>query len=154
MDLSVIVPLYTEEECITLLYDAIVKSVDTMGVADEILFVDDGSKYETVPIASALAAKDKRLRVVKFRRNYGQTPAMAAGIDNANGKILVTMDGDLQNDPDDIPMLVRKIDEGYYNQLLPWCKKYFSYSPGDDRIVWGGVRKYYKINLPDYYFKL
>jgi len=113
MDLSVIVPLYNEEECVTLLYEAIVKSVDTMGINYEILFVDDGSKDETVPIASALAAKDKRLRVVKFRRNYGQTPAMAAGIDNANGKILVTMDGDLQNDPDDIPMLVRKIDEGF-----------------------------------------
>ena len=113
MDLSVIVPLYNEEECVTLLYEAIVKSVDTMGIDYEILFVDDGSKDETVPIASALAAKDKRLRVVKFRRNYGQTPAMAAGIDNANGKILVTMDGDLQNDPDDIPMLVRKIDEGF-----------------------------------------
>jgi glycosyltransferase involved in cell wall biosynthesis len=113
MDLSVIVPLYNEEECVTLLYEAIVKSVDTMGIDYEILFVDDGSKDATVPIASALAAKDKRLRVVKFRRNYGQTPAMAAGIDNANGKILVTMDGDLQNDPDDIPMLVRKIDEGF-----------------------------------------
>lgn len=113
MDLSVIVPLYNEEECVTLLYEAIIKSVDTMGIDYEILFVDDGSKDQTVPIASALAAKDKRLRVVKFRRNYGQTPAMAAGIDNAKGKILVTMDGDLQNDPDDIPMLVRKIDEGY-----------------------------------------
>ncbi len=113
MDLSIIVPLYNEEECVTLLYESIVKSVATLGVDYEILFVDDGSKDETVPIASALAAKDKRLRVIKFRRNYGQTPAMAAGIDNANGRILVTMDGDLQNDPDDIPMLVKKIDEGF-----------------------------------------
>lgn len=122
MDLSVIVPLYNEEECVTLLYEAIVKSVDTMGIDYEILFVDDGSKDKTVPIASALAAKDKRLRVVKFRRNYGQTPAMAAGIDNANGKILVTMDGDLQNDPDDIPMLVRKIDEGF-DIVVGWRHK-------------------------------
>jgi len=113
MDLSVIVPLYNEEECVTLLYQAIVKSVDTMGIEYEILFVDDGSKDNTVPIASELAKNDKRLRILKFRRNYGQTPAMAAGIDHARGKILVTMDGDLQNDPDDIPKLVNKIDEGF-----------------------------------------
>lgn len=113
MDLSVIVPLYNEEECVTLLYEAIVKSVDTMGIDYEILFVDDGSKDHTVPIASELAKSDPRLRVIKFRRNYGQTPAMAAGIDNAFGKVLVTMDGDLQNDPDDIPMLVKKLDDGF-----------------------------------------
>lgn len=113
MDLSVIVPLYNEEDSVTPLYEAIIKSVDRMGLDYEILFVDDGSKDKTVPIASELAANDHRLRVVKFRRNYGQTPAMAAGIDNACGKILVTMDGDLQNDPDDIPMLVNKIGEGF-----------------------------------------
>ena len=113
MDLSIIVPLYNEEDSVTPLYNAIVKSVDRMAIDYEILFVDDGSKDKTVPIASKLAAQDKRLRVVKFRRNYGQTPAMAAGIDNAIGKILVTMDGDLQNDPDDIPELVHKIEQGY-----------------------------------------
>lgn len=113
MDLSVIAPLYNEEDSVTPLYEAIVKSVDRMGVDYEILFVDDGSKDNTVAVASELAAKDKRLRIVKFRRNYGQTPAMAAGIDNARGRILVTMDGDLQNDPDDIPELIAKIEEGY-----------------------------------------
>lgn len=113
MDLSVIVPLYNEEDSVTPLYDAIVKSVDRMGIEYEILFVDDGSKDNTVPIANKLAQKDKRLRVIKFRRNYGQTPAMAAGIDNAIGQTLVTMDGDLQNDPDDIPELVKHINEGY-----------------------------------------
>jgi len=113
MDLSVIVPLYNEEECVTLLYDAIVKAVGPMGLTFEIVFVDDGSKDNTVPIAEKLAQNDKRLRVIVFRRNYGQTPAMAAGIDNASGEILVTMDGDLQNDPDDIPMLVTKLKEGY-----------------------------------------
>ncbi|MDH5436181.1 MAG: glycosyltransferase family 2 protein [Gammaproteobacteria bacterium] len=113
MDLSVIVPLFNEEESVTPLYEAIVKSVDTMGIDYEILFVDDGSKDKTVAIASKLAQHDPRLSIIKFRRNYGQTPAMAAGIDNAIGKILVTMDGDLQNDPDDIPKLVHKIEEGY-----------------------------------------
>jgi len=113
MDLSIIVPLYNEEESVTPMYEAITQSVDRMGVDYEILFVDDGSKDETVAVASKLAAIDKRLRIIKFRRNYGQTPAMAAGIDNARGKILITMDGDLQNDPDDIPMLVTKLNEGF-----------------------------------------
>jgi glycosyltransferase involved in cell wall biosynthesis len=113
MDLSVIVPLYNEEDSVNLLYEAITKAVNTMSINYEILFVDDGSKDNTVAIASKIATKDKRLRIIKFRRNYGQTPAMAAGIDHANGKILVTMDGDLQNDPDDIPQLVRKIDAGF-----------------------------------------
>ena len=122
MDLSVIVPLYNEEDCVTPLYEAIVKAVDTMKIDYEMLFVDDGSKDNTVAVASQLAAKDKRLRIIKFRRNYGQTPAMAAGIDNARGKILVTMDGDLQNDPDDIPELIRKIEEGY-DIVVGWRHK-------------------------------
>jgi len=113
MDLSVIAPLYNEEDSVTPLYEAITKSVDRMGIDYELLFVDDGSKDNTVAVATKLAEKDHRLRLIKFRRNYGQTPAMAAGIDHANGKILVTMDGDLQNDPDDIPMLVDKIGEGF-----------------------------------------
>jgi glycosyltransferase involved in cell wall biosynthesis len=79
----------------------------------EIIFVDDGSRDATFSVAERLAATDPRLRVIKFRRNYGQTPAMAAGIDIARGKLIVTMDGDLQNDALDIPNLVAKIGEGY-----------------------------------------
>ncbi|VAW54785.1 Glycosyl transferase, family 2 [hydrothermal vent metagenome] len=122
IDLSIIIPLYNEEDSVTPLYEAIVNSVNRMNVNYEILFVDDGSKDNTVPIASQLAAQDKRLKVIKFRRNYGQTPAMAAGIDNAAGTILVTMDGDLQNDPDDIPMLVQKINEGF-DIVVGWRHK-------------------------------
>jgi len=122
MDISIIIPLYNEEDSVTPLYEAIVKSVDRMGIDYEILFVDDGSKDNTVAVASKLAEQDKRLRIIKFRRNYGQTPAMAAGIDNAKGNVLVTMDGDLQNDPDDIPMLVRKIDEGF-DIVVGWRHK-------------------------------
>ncbi len=120
--LSIIAPLYNERDSVTPLYQAIVKSVDRMGINYEILFVDDGSKDDTVAVASQLAAKDECLRVIKFRRNYGQTPAMAAGIDNAKGKILVTLDGDLQNDPDDIPELVAKIEEGY-DIVVGWRHK-------------------------------
>ena len=113
LDLSVIVPLYNEEDSIALLYEKIVAAVQPLGLDYEILFVDDGSVDNTIPEASKIASHDTRLRVIKFRRNYGQTPAMAAGIDHARGKYLITMDGDLQNDPDDIPRFLEKLDEGY-----------------------------------------
>jgi len=111
-DLSVIVPLYNEEESVGPLHKAIVGAVDPLGVEYEILFVDDGSRDATFRKASEIARADPRLRVIKFRRNCGQTPAMAAGIDHARGKILITMDGDLQNDPADIPKFLEKIAEG------------------------------------------
>ena len=113
MDLSIIVPLYNEEDSVEPLYRAIVEAVTPLRLEHEIVFVDDGSQDETVPRARALAQTDSRLRIVKFRKNYGQTPAMVAGIEHARGRILVTMDGDLQNDPADIPQLLEKIEEGY-----------------------------------------
>ncbi|NOY63081.1 MAG: glycosyltransferase family 2 protein [Gammaproteobacteria bacterium] len=113
MELSIIVPFYNEEECIEAMYKALVDALDPLGLSYEMLFVDDGSRDTTAEIATRIAKKDKRLRFVKFRRNYGQTPAMAAGIDHARGKILITMDGDLQNDPRDIPLFLEKIKEGY-----------------------------------------
>jgi glycosyltransferase involved in cell wall biosynthesis len=113
IDLSIIVPLYNEEASVKPLYEAIVKSVDHLGLKFEILFIDDGSQDNTIPEATKLAEIDKRLRIIKFRRNYGQTPAMAAGIDHARGSRLITMDGDLQNDPVDIPNLLEKLDDGY-----------------------------------------
>jgi len=113
LDLSIIAPLYNEEESLVPLYEAIVKSVGELGLTYEIVFVDDGSRDSTFAMARDLCARDTHLRVIKFRRNYGQTPAMAAGIDHARGRILITMDGDLQNDPGDIPLFLEKIDEGY-----------------------------------------
>jgi glycosyltransferase involved in cell wall biosynthesis len=110
---SVVVPLYNEEESINLLYSAITDAIADPIPDYEIIFVDDGSSDTTFQLASELASRDTRLRVLKFRRNYGQTPAMAAGIDHAAGDIIVTMDGDLQNDPKDIPFLVSKIEEGH-----------------------------------------
>jgi glycosyltransferase involved in cell wall biosynthesis len=112
IDLSIIVPLYNEEECIQPLYDAVVRSIEPLRLNYEILFVDDGSKDATFSKSRELAEKDAHLRVIKFRKNYGQTAGMSAGIDHARGKILVTMDGDLQNDPSDIPKLLKKIEEG------------------------------------------
>jgi len=111
--LSVVVPLYNEEESIGPLYEAIAAALDAMPQLSEIVFVDDGSTDSTYARIEQLHRRDARVRCVKFRRNYGQTPAMQAGFDHARGIIVVTMDGDLQNDPADIPRLVAKIDEGY-----------------------------------------
>jgi glycosyltransferase involved in cell wall biosynthesis len=111
--LSVIVPLFNEQESIRLLYAAIVQTLGQVGCTFEMVFVDDGSTDQTVAIAREIARIDSRLRVVKFRRNYGQTPAMAAGIEHARGEILITMDGDLQNDPADIQAFLDKMSEGY-----------------------------------------
>ena len=112
-DLSVIVPFYNEEDNIVRMHAAIVGALEPLGLSFEMVFVDDGSKDRTLERAIELTRSDSRLRVVKFRRNYGQTPAMAAGIEHARGKVLVTMDGDLQNDPRDIPLFLAKMNEGY-----------------------------------------
>jgi glycosyltransferase involved in cell wall biosynthesis len=111
--LSVIVPFFNEEESIRPLYSAITGALDPLGLHYEMVFVDDGSADGTAAIATELARADLRVRLVKFRRNYGQTPAMAAGIEYACGEILVTMDGDLQNDPADIPLFLERIAAGY-----------------------------------------
>ena len=111
--LSVIVPLYNEEDSVKLLYEAVTETLVSLGCDYEIIFVDDGSRDATFSIAEDLAVQDPHLSVVKFRRNYGQTPAMAAGIDLARGEVLVTMDGDLQNDPSDIPKMLEHIEAGY-----------------------------------------
>ena len=112
LDLSVIVPLYNEEESVGPLYKAIIGALEPLGMIYEILFVDDGSRDGTFGKAKELAEQDTRLRVIRFRKNYGQTPAMVAGIEHARGKVLITMDGDLQNDPADIPKFLEKINEG------------------------------------------
>lgn len=111
--ISVIVPLYNEQESIRPLYAAIVQALGQLGCSFEMVFVDDGSSDDTAAIATEIARIDSRLTIVKFRRNYGQTPAMAAGIEYAQGEILVTMDGDLQNDPADIRLLLEQIEAGF-----------------------------------------
>ena len=121
-DLSVVVPFLNEEENIGRMYGAIVSAIEHLPLEFELLFVDDGSTDGTLERARQLANSDSRLRVIKFRRNYGQTPAMAAGIDHARGKVIVTMDGDLQNDPRDIELLVGKINEGF-DIVVGWRHK-------------------------------
>jgi len=111
--LSVVVPFYNEQDSIGPLYLAIVQAIEPLRISFEIVFVDDGSKDATLARAVTLARADPRVRVVKFRRNYGQTAAMAAGVAHATGLVLVTMDGDLQNDPADIRHFLAKIEEGF-----------------------------------------
>ena len=113
IDVSIVVPLYNEEENINLLYDSINRVMSGLNRNYEIVFVDDGSSDATFVRAKTIHEEDPHLKVVKFRKNYGQTPAMQAGFDHANGKIIVSMDGDLQNDPKDIPKFIKKIGEGY-----------------------------------------
>ncbi len=111
--LSVIAPFYNEEDSVRPLYRALIEALDPLQIAYELVFVDDGSKDGTLSVATELARADPRVRVIKFRRNYGQTAAMAAGIEHARGEVLVTMDGDLQNDPADIARFLDTIDAGF-----------------------------------------
>ena len=110
--LSVVVPLYNEEESVCALVEAVSASLGET-LSWELLLVDDGSRDRTVERAGELAARDPRVRLVELARNFGQTAAMQAGLDGSRGEIVVTMDGDLQNDPADIPKLVAKLQEGY-----------------------------------------
>ena len=126
MDISVVVPLYNEEDNVQLLYEEIKGVLDTMAEQAEIVFVDDGSRDTTLAKLEVIQAGDDHVRVVSLRRNFGQTAAMTAGFDHARGGVIITMDGDLQNDPHDIPQLVGKLNEGYdvvtgwrYDRKLP-----------------------------------
>ena len=111
--LSLIIPAYNEEDNVEPLYRAILHHVPPLGRAFEVVFVDDGSTDRTFERLARLAAQDRRIRVIKLRRNYGQTPAMVAGIDHARGAVLVTLDADLQNDPADVGRLLEKLEQGH-----------------------------------------
>jgi len=111
--LSVVIPVYNEEENINLLYDELKGVLKTIEHEHEILFVDDGSSDASLSLLEKIQEQDKNVVVVSFRRNFGQTAAMSAGFDYATGDVIVTMDGDMQNDPHDIPMFLQKMEEGY-----------------------------------------
>lgn len=110
---SIVVPVMNEEENVPLLHRAISAAMQAWGKSYEIVIVDDGSTDRTFELLRQIAQNDPHLRVVKFRGNYGQSAAMAAGFDHARGEVVVTMDGDLQNDPKDIPNVVTKLEEGF-----------------------------------------
>ena len=113
MDVSIVVPIYNEEENIPALHEKVSQALSTSGLEYELILVDDGSSDRSFLLLHDLAQKDPRVKVIRFRRNFGQTAAMAAGFDAATGRVVVPMDGDLQNDPADIVRLLAKIEEGY-----------------------------------------
>ena len=113
MSVSVVVPVFNEVDNVLLLHGQLVEALRELNRPFEILFVDDGSTDGTVERLRELAALDRSVKVVRFRRNFGQTAAMHAGLQHATGDVIVTLDGDLQNEPGDIPMMVRKLEEGY-----------------------------------------
>ena len=111
--LSVVIPMLNEEASVGPLLERLARVLDRLALVSEVILIDDGSRDGTAALLERAAAKDRRLRVILFRRNYGQTAAMMAGIDHARGRIIVPMDGDLQNDPADIPALIAKLEEDY-----------------------------------------
>ncbi|AEF19744.1 MULTISPECIES: glycosyltransferase family 2 protein [unclassified Hydrogenobaculum] len=113
MKISIVIPIYNEEESVGTLYEKIVDTMNKLPYDYEIIAVDDGSTDNTFNKLKEIASKDKRLKVISFKRNYGQTAAMFAGFQHASGDVVITMDADLQNDPADIPILIEKINEGY-----------------------------------------
>ena len=113
LDLSIVVPLFNEEESLPLLVEKLLLALRPLGRSFELVLVDDGSSDRTAEVLRQQAAGAPELVAVLLRRNYGQTAAMAAGFDASRGRLIVTLDGDLQNDPADIPMLLERLEQGY-----------------------------------------
>jgi len=123
MNISLIIPVYNEQENLPMLFEAIYKTMNPLNKSWEAIFVDDGSWDKSLSVLEPYAQKDpEHVRVVSFRRNFGQTAAIAAGIDYSQGDIIVLLDADMQNDPADIPLLLSKLDEGY-DLVSGWRKK-------------------------------
>lgn len=123
MNLSLVIPVYNEQDNLPMLFEAIYTAMKSMNRTWEVILVDDGSRDKSLDILKEYAEKDPtHIRVVSFRRNFGQTAATAAGIDYSSGEIIVLLDADMQNDPADIPLLLAKLDEGY--DLVSGWRKY------------------------------
>lgn len=114
IDITIVVPLMNEQESIRILFERIQAQIEQLGKAYEIIFVDDGSTDKTFDVLKALHEENPEIvRVVRFRRNFGKTPGLVAGFERARGDVVFTMDGDLQDDPQEIPRYLEKLDEGY-----------------------------------------
>ena len=114
MNLSLVIPVYNEQDNLPLLFDAINNALASLNQSWEVILVDDGSQDKSLSVLNEYAKKDpQHIRVISFRRNFGQTAAIAAGLDYATGETIVLLDADMQNDPADIPVMLAKLDEGY-----------------------------------------
>lgn len=111
--LSIILPVYNEEENVPVIYEELKSVLDKINKNYEIIFIDDGSTDKTFEVLEKLHKKNPKVKIIKFRKNFGQSAALQAGFDNCRGEIVVSMDSDLQNNPRDIPKLIEKLDEGY-----------------------------------------
>lgn len=120
LDVSIVIPVYNEEGNITQLYNEISEVMGTLDISYEVIFIDDGSTDKTPYLLQEIQKSDPYVKVIIFRRNFGQTAAMSAGFDNARGDVIIPMDGDLQNDPNDIPMFLEKIKD--YDIVSGWRK--------------------------------
>src|SRR5689334_11817667 len=119
---SIVVPFHNEEENVNTLYDRLTAVMEATGESFEMVFVDDGSDDGTFRLLREILAVDSRVAIVKLRRNFGQTSALAAGFDHATGEYIIAMDGDLQHDPEDIPLFLEKVAEGY-DVVSGWRKR-------------------------------
>ncbi|MGE5335790.1 MAG: glycosyltransferase family 2 protein [Nitrososphaerota archaeon] len=113
LGISVVVPVYNEEQSLRPLYDALTAALERLGQSYEIVFVDDGSRDGSFETLQALHAQDQHIRVIRFRRNFGKTPALVAGFSHVRGEVVFTMDADLQDDPEEMAKFLEKLDEGY-----------------------------------------
>jgi glycosyltransferase involved in cell wall biosynthesis len=141
--ISVVIPIFNEVEAISPLSRAVKAVMERMKTVYEVIFVDDGSNDGSGDVLQSLAKDDKRIKVIQFRKNFGQTAAIAAGVEHAQGEIIVTMDGDGQNDPRDIPRLLEKLEEGYdvasgwrKNRKGPLFKRKFPSAVANKLISW------------------
>ncbi len=123
MDVSIVIPLYNEEESLPELHDWIVRVMNQEGLSYEIIFVDDGSKDDSWKVIESLREKDSNVKAIKFQRNYGKSAALQKGFEVAQGNVVITMDADLQDSPDEIPELYKMITENGYDMVSGWKKK-------------------------------
>jgi glycosyltransferase involved in cell wall biosynthesis len=124
LGLSVVIPVYNEAENLEALHRELAAVCPRLGRTYEILFIDDGSRDKSFEVLKKIQKGDRRVKVIRFRKNFGQTSALSAGFDYARGEVIITLDADLQNDPRDFPRLLAKIDEGY-DIVAGWRKKRF-----------------------------
>lgn len=153
IELSIVIPLYNEEENIPELYRRLMRVILEMNVDYEIIFIDDGSKDKTLELLKNIREQNKNVKIIQFTRNFGHHVAVSAGLDFALGLIVITMDGDLQNRPEDIPKLIEKINDGYdiaYGQriaredslrrkMYTKCFNYFIKKISDENAILGSV---------------
>ncbi|MDR1381839.1 MAG: glycosyltransferase family 2 protein [Tannerella sp.] len=153
MDISIVIPLYNEAESLPELHEWIKRVMDESGFSYEIIFVDDGSTDESWNIIEALNGKAPEVKGIRFRRNYGKSPALQCGFQRAQGDVVVTMDADLQDSPDEIPELYRMIREDGYDLVSGWKKKRYDNKLTKNlpsKLFNATARKFSGVNLHDF----